>query len=71
MLSIFLNGKVLDWHVGEEFPLLLSEVLEVTHIYMDGDELNHIVNNFPINLSTSKRYFRLVGDFARQAIANL
>ena len=79
MLSIiFQSGKVRDWHVGEENPVLFSEVNAIQEIQVDGDELDHVKSMFvhaygkPIYPNIpNNRVVRLFGDFARTIVGNL
>ena len=77
MLSIIMEyGREYQWHTGEKLPIPRERIMEVAEVQMDGDELIHIVKTCLISLNTSdvskmKPVLCLVGDFARQAIANL
>ena len=74
MLYIILNGKERTWHVGQPSPISHSEAADVDEIQADGDELEHIVDMFPINRSLPiprGRVVRWFGDHAKLIAGNL
>ncbi len=64
------SGKDEIWHVGTP-NLILTEIINVSFIQVDGHELDHIRQQFTNLPMTTKRSARWFGDLAKFIVANL
>ncbi len=86
MLSIFLSEPVgdyikrteVDWWVGNSEPISFHDINHVLSIQIDGDELEHVKDQYTsantglkLPIPRNQRVVRLFGDIAKTIVANL